>query len=138
MQRSLALAALALALLAAQPALAQPTQTLVAKLDSTLGGQPIVAPGGGLRVTVSEALIPVGGRLPQHKHPYLRIGHVLSGRLKVTNHVTGAVVEIKAGEWVVDPIDQWHEGEAMGDQPVRLLLIDQAPPGAVVTVPRNP
>lgn len=125
-------------LLLATPALAQPTQTTVAKLDATLSGQTIVAPGGPLRVTVSEAVIPAGGRLPQHKHPYLRIGQVLSGRLKVTNHVTGAVVEIKAGDWVVDPIDQWHEGEAVGGEPVRLLLIDQAPPDAVVTVLRNP
>lgn len=135
--RSALLAALALA---AGPAAAQPapTQTTVATLERTLSGQPIVAPAGQLSVTVSEALIPVGGRLPQHKHPYLRIGHVLAGRLKVTNHVTGAVVEIGAGQWVVDPIDQWHEGEAVGDQPVRLLLIDQAPPGKAVTIPRNP
>jgi quercetin dioxygenase-like cupin family protein len=124
------------ALILATPAVAQPTpsQTTVARLDATLSGQPIVAPDGPLRIVVTEAVIPVGGRLAKHKHPYLRVAHVRSGRLKVTNHVTGAVVEVKAGDWAVDPIDQWHEGEVVGDEPVRLLLIDQAPPGAVTTV----
>jgi quercetin dioxygenase-like cupin family protein len=133
--------ALPLLILLATPAAAQapaPVQTTVATLDATIADQPVVAPSGKLRVTISQAVIPPGGRLPPHKHPYLRIGRIEAGRLKVTNHVTGKVVELKAGDWVVDPIDQWHEGEALGSEPVRLLLIDQAPPGAQVTVPRNP
>ena len=128
-------------LLIATPAAAQapaPAQKTIATLDASIADQPIVAPAGKLRLTVSEAVIPPGGRLAPHKHPYLRIGHVAAGRLKVTNHVTGKVVELKAGDWVVDPIDQWHEGEVVGAEPVRLLLIDQAPPGAQLTIPRNP
>jgi quercetin dioxygenase-like cupin family protein len=131
---------LALALLAT-PAAAQPAAPVsrtLATIDASISGQPIVAAPGKLQVTVSEATIPPGARLPPHKHPYVRIGHVVAGRLKVTNHVTGAVVELKAGDWIVDPIDQWHEGEAVGSEPVRLLIIDQGPPGAQLTVPRNP
>ena len=46
--------------------------------------------------------------------------------------------EAKAGDWMVDAVEQWHEAVVLGDQPVRLMTIDQAPPGKPVTIPRNP
>lgn len=133
-----ALAALAVLILAT-PAAAQP-QTLGSPvtLDATLSGQPIRAPAGDLRVTVTRVQLPVGGRLAAHKHPYPRVVQVLSGRLKITNLDTGQVREAKAGDWMVDAVDQWHEAAALGDEPVQLMTIDQAPPGAAVTIPRNP
>jgi quercetin dioxygenase-like cupin family protein len=63
---------------------------------------------------------------------------VEQGRLSVRNLDTGETREVKAGDWVVDAIDQWHEAAVVGNEPVRLTTIDQAPPGAAVTVPRNP
>ena len=133
-----ALAALA-ALTLATSAAAQP-QTIGSPvtLDATLSGQPIRAPAGDLRVTVTRVQLPVGGRLAAHKHPYPRVVQVLSGRLKITNLDTGQVREAKAGDWMVDAVDQWHEAAALGDEPVQLMTIDQAPPGAAVTIPRNP
>ncbi|MFN3584544.1 cupin domain-containing protein [Phenylobacterium sp.] len=124
------------ALFAAAPAAAQAVNTPVATLDATLTGQPIVAAPGPLRVTVTETLIPAGGRLAPHKHPYPRVVQVVAGHLKVTNLDTGAVSEPKPGEWLVDAVDQWHEAVALGAAPVRLLVIDQAPPGAAVTIPK--
>lgn len=127
------------AALAATPALAQPTPTAPpVTIDATLSGQPIRAPAGDLRVTISQVQLPVGGRLPAHKHPYPRVAHVVSGRLKVVNLDTGQVREAKAGDWMVDAVDQWHEAVVLGDEPVRLMTIDQAPPGTTVTVVRNP
>lgn len=130
--------ALAAALVAA-PALAQPTPLgTPVTIDATLSGQPVRAPSGDLRVTISRIELPVGGKLPPHKHPYARLAHVEQGRLSVRNLDTGEVREVKAGDWVVDAIDQWHEAAVVGSEPVRLMTIDQAPPGAAVTVPRNP
>lgn len=63
---------------------------------------------------------------------------LLAGRLKVMNLDTGRVREAKAGDWLVDAVDQWRQTEALGDEPVRLMTVDQAPPGAAVTIPRNP
>lgn len=122
------------ALFAPGAAAAQPVNTPVASLEATLTGQPIVAPAGPLRVTVTETLIPAGGTLAPHKHPYPRVVQVLAGRLKVTNLDTGTVSEPRPGEWLVDAVDQWHEAAALGAEPVRLLVIDQAPPGAPVTI----
>lgn len=132
---------LALTVLAlASPAVAQapPPVGQPVTIDATLSGQPIRAAAGDLRITVGQTVLPVGGRLPQHKHPYPRLVQVLTGRLKVTNLDTGQVREAKAGDWMVDAVEQWHEAEVLGDEPVRLLTIDQAPPGAAVTILRRP
>jgi quercetin dioxygenase-like cupin family protein len=127
---------------AAAPAAAQapaaPSTRTLATVDATLSGQPIDPPAGPLRVTVGETTLPAGGRLAPHKHPYPRVVNVLSGRLKVTNLDTGQVREVKAGDWMVDAVEQWHEASVVGDEAVRILTIDQAPPGAAVTIPRAP
>lgn len=123
----------------AAPAAAPPTPVgTPVTIDATLSGQPIRAPAGDLRVTVSQVQLPPGGKLAVHKHPYPRVVQVVSGRIRITNLDTGAVREAKAGDWMVDAVDQWHEAVAVGDEPVRLMTIDQAPPGAAVTIPRRP
>lgn len=129
-----------LALLISTPAVAQvaPKPGAPTVLDTTLSGQPIRAPTGDLRVTVTQAVIPAGGRLAAHKHPYPRVVNVLAGHLKITNLDTGHTRDAVSGDWMVDAVDQWHEAIVVGDEPVRLLTIDQAPPGAAVTIPRNP
>ena len=138
---SIAFAALSLAS-AAQAQSAQspagPVTTTLKALDATSAGQPIVMPAGPLRVTLSETTIPAHGALPPHKHPYPRYVFVTGGRLRVTNLVTGEVIEMKQGDTAIDPIDQWHEAQALGDTPVHLITIDQAPPGAATSVRREP
>lgn len=121
------------------PAAAQPvTIGAPVTLDSTLSGQPIRAPAGDLRVTITHTQLPVGGKLAAHKHPYPRVVQVLAGRLEVRNLDTGQTRAAKAGDWMVDAVEQWHEAVVVGDEPVRLMTIDQAPPGQPVTIMRNP
>lgn len=133
-----------LSALAAAPALAQPapSQPIPAAppvvIDATISGQPIRAPSGDLQVTVSQVTLPVGGQLPSHKHPYPRLVQVMAGRVKITNLDTGAVREAGPGEWMIDAVDQWHVAIVVGDEPLRLMTIDQAPPGAIVTIPHRP
>ena len=137
MIRACLLAALSAAATAAsaQPA---PTTTTIKTIETTSAGQPIVMPAGPLRVTLSETVIPAHGGLPPHKHPYPRYVYIAAGRLKVTNLVTGKVDEFKAGDMIIDPIDQWHQAEVLGDAPVTLFVIDNAPPGAATSVRREP
>lgn len=136
MLRSLILAA---ALALAAPAAAQPvTLGTPVTIDATLSGQAIRAPSGDLRVTITQTQLPVGGKLAAHKHPYPRVVQVLAGRLEVRNLDTGQTRQAKAGDWMVDAVDQWHEAVVVGDEPVRLMTIDQAPPGQPVTIMRNP
>lgn len=134
----LLLAALALAAFAT-PAVAQPvTIGTPVTVDATLSGQPIRAPAGDLRVTITQTQLPAGGKLAAHRHPYPRLVQVLQGRLEVRNLDTGQTRQAKAGDWMVDAVEQWHEAVVVGDEPVRLMTIDQAPPGRPVTVMREP
>jgi len=132
--------ALTILALLATPAAAQtpPAPGKPVTIDATLSGQPIRAPSGDLRVTVTQTVVPVGGRLPVHKHPYPRVAHIVSGRFKITNLDTGQVREAVAGDWMVDAVDQWHEAEVVGDEPARLMTVDQAPAGSAVTILRFP
>lgn len=126
------------AFLAAAVAATAPVTTPLKSLDATSAGQAIVMPTGPLRVTVSQTVIPAHGALPAHKHPYPRYVYVAAGAVRVTNLVTGQVFEMKAGDMTIDPIDQWHKAEALGDQPATLFAIDQAPPGAATSIRREP
>lgn len=103
--------------------------TPVAKLTTTISGQPIVLPTDNPQVTVSVYEIAPGASLPQHRHLYPRYGYVLSGKLRVTNADTGKVADFAAGGFIVESLDQWHSGANPGTEPLRLLVIDQAPAG---------
>lgn len=131
---SVALAATA-ALAADDPSSRQPGQQLL-QTRQTVSGQPITGPSGPLQVTATISELAPGETTPVHKHPYLRYDYILEGRIEVTNLVTGKVDVVKAGEFVVDPIDQWHQGKAMDGKRVRLLVIDTAPAGVSNLVPR--
>lgn len=135
--------ALAAALaLVATPALAAdpgpPVSTVRGVAEASMTGQPVVLPQGPVRVTLTETVIPPHGRLPAHKHPYARYALLQAGRLKVTNLDTGTVTEVKPGDFVVDAIAQWHQAENLSDEPARLMVIDQAPPGQSNTIMKAP
>jgi quercetin dioxygenase-like cupin family protein len=104
----------------------------------TASGQPIPSPGGPLQVTATISELGPGESTVVHKHPYLRYDYILEGRIQVTNFVTGKVDVVGAGQFVVDPIDQWHQGKAMDGKRVRLLVVDTAPAGQSNLIPKEP
>lgn len=119
-------------ILAAVAALAAaPVSTPIATSATTWSGQPYSVPSGPLQVTSQTVEIPVGGALGVHKHPWPRFAYVQQGTLRVINDDAHVTRDFKAGEFVVEAIDQWHHAEVVGDQPVKLLVIDQTPPGKV-------
>ena len=95
----------------------------------TASGQPITPPAGPLQVTATLSELGPGESTPVHKHPFLRYDYVLEGRLAVTNFDTGKTDIVAAGQFVVDPINQWHQGKALDGKRARLLIIDQTPVG---------
>ena len=125
--------------LAAEPPPAQPGRQLLTTL-ATASGQPITlaGPSGPLQVTATISELAPGESTIVHKHPYLRYDYILEGRIQVTNFVTGKVDIASAGQFLVDPIDQWHQGKAMDGKPVRLLVIDTAPAGQSNLVQKPP
>ena len=101
---------------------------------TTWSGQPLALPQGPVEVKAAHVVMPVGTVLAPHKHPYPRYVLIESGLLSVSNEVTGITREFGAGEFVVEAIDQWHTGKVVGDAPVVLVVIDQAPPGLLNVV----
>lgn len=106
-----------------------PTPTVVARTGETMSGQPIRIPAKPREVVVSRVTLAPGGIIPAHKHAWSRYAYVESGRIRVTNLDTKAVRELGAGDVLVEPLDQWHEGRALGGEPVRLVVTDHVPAG---------
>ena len=99
-------------------------------------GQPIRLPRGKLQLVVSTYDIAPGAKLPQHRHPYQRYAYVLQGELNVVQ--VGRTSRIyKPGEFIAESVDRWHYGETVGTVPVKLLVIDQLPPGKASTLLRD-
>jgi quercetin dioxygenase-like cupin family protein len=83
--------------------------------------------GEKVRMTVVQATLAPGESLPDNARTALRYIYVKSGRLQVSNLVTGDQQDVEAGEFAVESAGQWHTGKAMGAEPAEVLLIEQAP-----------
>jgi quercetin dioxygenase-like cupin family protein len=115
----------------------QSLQASVSKLlsaDANSAGQPIVFPNKSGHVDVSIIEIPPGVALPTHLHPYPRMGYVLSGTLRVRNLESGKTETYGEGQFVLESVNQWHEGGNPGKTPLRLLVIDLTEKGAQTTI----
>lgn len=130
MKRMVIAVGLALGILSSQAAHGDdPAKNVVVKpvlsTSVTVSGQPITLPTKDPTVIVSLYEIAKGATLPEHKHLYPRYGYVLAGEICVTNTVTGKSKAFKSGDFIVEAIDQWHRAENIGNEPVKLLVIDQ-------------
>lgn len=134
----LVLATVALLLALPASAAGPVVSTPIDKTTATWTGQPIALPQGPVQVVSQIIEIPVGGSLAVHKHPYPRFAYVLSGRLKVTNDDAGKTLMFEPGAYVVEAVGQWHHAEVVGDAPVRLVVMDEVPPGASNVVMKTP
>jgi len=112
------------------------TTAEIARASATVTGQPLGALPTPYEIVVSTTVLPAGGALPMHKHPWPRYAYVESGRLRVHYEQAGLIREFGPGEAVVEAVEQWHEGAVVGTEPVRLVVIDHVPPGEVNVVRR--
>jgi quercetin dioxygenase-like cupin family protein len=101
--------------------------------SKTIADQPITLPQGPVEVSASIFTIEPGASLPAHRHAFPRYGYVLSGSLSVRNFDTGKTQEFHAGDFIIESIANWHSGSNSGFEPLKLLVIDQAPAGAQTT-----
>jgi quercetin dioxygenase-like cupin family protein len=106
----------------------------IATATTTANGQPIVLPQGNVRVRVWTYDIPPGMRLSVHKHPYQRYAYVIAGKLRVATADDSRTFDYAAGDFIVEMVDAWHYGETVGEEPVRLLVIDQVEGDAADTI----
>jgi quercetin dioxygenase-like cupin family protein len=124
-------------LLADEPGQSSIKVTTLSSTTVTSSGEPIELPHRDVELTASIYEIPVGAKLPEHMHPFARYGYVLAGTLRITNVESGKSNVFKAGDFIVETIGHWHRAENIGDEPVRLLVIDQTEKGKENTILRK-
>lgn len=86
---------------------------------------------GTVRMEVSQTTIPAGEALPEHRNPTLRYIYVVSGRVRVSNLVTGVEQDVNPGEMAVETEGHWHVAKALDGLPADILLIDGAALGQI-------
>jgi quercetin dioxygenase-like cupin family protein len=116
------------------PGASAATVTPILRTGRTISGQPLKLPQGEAEMAAVSVDIPAGQSLPIHQHPWSRLFYVERGTLRVTNHDTGMSMDFKAGQAGAEAVGQWHAGSAVGEGPVRLIVIDLVPPGVNNTI----
>jgi len=91
---------------------------------------------GQPEVRILKITIAPGFSLPEHKHPYMNAGVLISGRLLVkTEH--GKTIQIEAGDALSEVIGTWHYGSNNGDVPAEIIVVYSGIEGQPVTVKRD-
>jgi quercetin dioxygenase-like cupin family protein len=127
MKKTILALGLAVATAVAAPGLARAAEVT---FDRTLTGQPVVLPQGPVTVAIRVSDFPANFHGPMHKQPFARYAYILAGHLRVTYEDSGLVKEFGPGDAMVEGIDQWHFVETLGGESVKVLVVDQTPPGA--------
>ena len=128
------LAALLLPLAAsALDASATVTVTPLLKSTSSWDGKPIVYPSGSAEVTGLLIEIAPGAETGWHEHPVPSFAYILSGTLEVTQQ-NGEVKRLKAGEALAEVVNTLHNGRAVGDEPVKLVVFYAGAVGTPLTI----
>ena len=73
------------------------------------------------QITMLRITIPVGQKLPVHKHPVLNIGYLTKGELTVRAE-NGEAVVLKPGDPIVELVDIWHYGESTGVEDAEIVV----------------
>ncbi|MGA9277217.1 cupin domain-containing protein [Ilumatobacter sp.] len=101
-----------------------PVIELPAAVEQTVLGQPIVYPtDGAAELTVDVVTLQPGDETGWHHHNTPMVGYILDGRLTVDYGDDGSRTYEK-GEAIIEAIDTSHNGQAIGDDPTRILVVN--------------
>ncbi|MDO8721213.1 MAG: cupin domain-containing protein [Syntrophales bacterium] len=76
---------------------------------------------GTTELTILRIKIPPGMQLPLHKHPVINAGVLLSGELTVVTE-DNRILDLKAGESIVEVVNKWHYGKNEGKITAEILV----------------
>ena len=109
-------------------------QTLLTKIEETVLNQPISYPVVG-PAQISSAIVTLiaGEETGWHRHDAPMYAYILSGTLQVS--YDGGVVKIyKAGDAILEAIGTYHNGQNIGKDPVRIIVVNIGAVGVENTV----
>jgi quercetin dioxygenase-like cupin family protein len=125
---------------AAAPSEARPaplTQRVLLSSATTVTGQPFHYPQGAAHVTAVEITLAPGQETGWHTHPVPMFGYILAGELTVDYGPLGKRV-YRAGDALVEAIDEAHNGRNSGQVPTRILAIVAGASGTPGSLPAQP
>jgi len=119
----------------ASPVSIQQTEVYqLAKSKASWNGSPLPAyPQGTPEITILRIVVPAGGSLEKHKHPVINAGVLLKGELMVQTE-DGKTLDLKAGEAIVEVVDNWHFGKNEGTEPAEIIVFYAGAEGVPITV----
>ncbi|WP_422475885.1 cupin domain-containing protein [Endozoicomonas sp. ALB032] len=82
-----------------------------------------------LRITIAPR-----SRLPIHKHPVINAGYLVKGELTVIRLSDGKQLNLKAGDALVEMVDEWHYGVNTSDEPAEIVVVYAGDEGQAITV----
>jgi quercetin dioxygenase-like cupin family protein len=108
-------------------------ETLV-KTNQTWDGTVLPAyPTSSPEISVLRFNIAPGAQLPPHYHPVINVAYVTKGELTVTTD-QGLKKQLRAGDAVVEVVNQIHFGKNEGTEPVELVVVYAGTDGQKITV----
>jgi quercetin dioxygenase-like cupin family protein len=96
-------------------------------------GKQLVYPEGQAELTALLVEIAPGGRTGWHLHPVPSFAYVLQGTLEVSL-TDGRVKRLQAGDALAEVFHTLHNGRALGDAPVRLVVFYAGAVGTTLTI----
>lgn len=112
----------------------QPIVQELAKTTKSWDGQALPRyPEGQPEVAILHITIPPGATLHRHKHPVINAGVLVRGELKVVTE-EDEILNLKAGEAIVEVVDKWHYGMNPGDDSAEIIVFYAGTAGVPVSV----
>ncbi len=93
------------------------TESFLAWNGDSLPSYPLGKP----KISIVKVTIPPHSELPHHYHPVINAGVLLKGELTVID-VKGNVLEMKAGDPIIEVVNTIHYGKNNGDVPAEILV----------------
>ena len=106
-----------------------PTAKTVLSTDKTIIGEPITYLNGAAKIASLIVTIAPGTETGWHKHGVPLYVYILSGEVTVDYGDKGKRT-YKAGDSIMEAMDQWHNGVNTGSEPVRILTVYMGGAGA--------
>ncbi len=107
--------------------------TPLLKTSQSWNGAALTYPTGQAEVTALLIEIAPGKQTGWHLHPVSSFAYILSGTLEVTL-ADGRVKRLQAGEPLAEVVNTAHNGRALGDAPVKLVVFYTGAVGTPLTV----
>ena len=110
---------------------------VLVKTSKSWDGTPLKAYAKGTpEVTILKIDIPPKTKLPIHKHPYMNAGVLTKGQLTVVTK-DKKVLELKAGDAIVEVLDKWHYGENRGETTAQIIVVYAGIKGKAITIKKK-